>query len=102
MKEKLIYHICTSTSWEAQSSEPTYTHASLALESFIQCSEEHQIEGVLERYFKGQNDLVILTINIELLTAQLQYDTAPNGEMFPHIYGSIEKEAITAVHLIRE
>lgn len=97
MSESLIYHICTQASWQAQNNAPEYIHSSLEEENFIHCSEEHQIQGVLERYFEGQKNLILLTIDKSKVQPKIQYDNAPNGEDYPHIYGPINKNAIVEI-----
>ena len=95
-----IFHICTKEEWEKKLSSNEYIHPSLKTENFIHNSEEHQIEGVLQRYFKGQNDLLKLTIDPDKLTSRLQYDLATDDEYFPHVYGPINKDAIVKVERI--
>jgi len=90
----LIYHVCSKSSWTQQQSSTTYIHPSLKMEDFIHTSEGHQVEGVLDRYFEGVQDLVILVIDKDRIDCKLQYDEAPNGELFPHIYGPLNKSAI--------
>ena len=94
MNEPFIFHICTEQSWHDQSDSPIYIHSSLTEENFIHCSEDHQIQGVLQRYFQGQNDLLVLTIDVSKVQPKIQYDKAPNGEFFPHIYGPLNKDSI--------
>jgi len=100
MSASLIFHICTEQSWNDQKNSPVYIHSSLESENFIHCSEDHQVQGVLQRYFHGQSDLIILTINSSKVYPKIQYDEAPNGEVYPHIYGPLNKDAITKVRKI--
>ncbi len=97
MTSQSIYHICTRTSWVDQYDSSEYRHDSLILEKFIHCSRLEQIEGVLSRYFQGIHDLLILTIDTNKITPTLKFEKAPNGEMFPHIYGAINKDAIISI-----
>ena len=96
-----IYHICTAASWSQQEHASFYIHDSLQDEKFIHCSEEHQIAGVLQRYFKNQTNLMILTIDVSRLQPKLKYEMAPIGQYFPHIYGPINKDAIMKAKKIR-
>jgi len=100
MDKTSIYHICTEISWEEQINSDEYIHASLEDEGFIHCSEKHQVEGVLERYFSGQKDLFILTIDSTKVNPKIQFDKAPNEEYFPHIYGALNKSAIVKIDKI--
>lgn len=91
----VIYHVTTLPEWEQALLSGEYRAASLEKEGFIHCSEEHQVAGVLQRYFKGKTNLVRLTIQAEKLTAELKYELAPSmNELFPHIYGPVNVDAV--------
>ena len=94
----IIYHVTSEKEWKEAQSKGNYEAPSLATEGFIHCSEEGQVKGVLERYFKGREDLVKLVIDTNKLKHRLQYDTAPSmGEAFPHVYGPINLDAVIEV-----
>lgn len=97
-----IYHICDKQSWHDQIKAREYRHVSLVSENFIHCSELDQIQGVLDRYFQDAEDLLLLTIDKSRLVAKCLYEKAPNGELFPHIYGPINKDAIVDIKKIKE
>ena len=97
-----IYHITTSSEWEQAKKDGLYVAASLPLEGFIHCSKDHQVAGVLERYYKNQTDLVKLVIDTSKLINKLVYELAPSiNQEFPHIYGSINLDAVINVVKIR-
>lgn len=99
----LIYHVTTNSLWEQAQQQGFYEAPSLQAEGFIHCSEEHQVEAVLERYFKGQSHLVKLVIDTERLTGDLIYEWSPSTQdTFPHIYGTINLEAVIKVQRITE
>jgi len=104
MSKNIIYHIVTNESWQSQIESDVYRHASLDTEGFIHASRASQIAGVLDRYYQGVNNLLQLTIDTDLLsaTAPLKEELAKSvGELFPHIYGPINKSAIVKVERIR-
>ena len=90
-----IYHIVLPEIWEQVRSEPLYRHESLAAEGFIHCSYEDQLDGVIERYYAGREELVILTIDPEILSARLVAEPSTGGEIYPHIYGPLNMSAVT-------
>jgi uncharacterized protein (DUF952 family) len=91
----LIYHVTTRKEWEASKDTGYYEAASLPIEGFIHCSEEHQVAGVLQRYFVNQKDLVKLTIDTNLLEHPLKYELASSiNQSFPHIYGPLNVDAV--------
>lgn len=94
----IIYHIAFEKDWTDAMQKGFYEHPSLAQEGFIHCSEAQQVIGVLERYFKGQTNLIKLSIDTEKLTSKLQFDPSPSiGEMFPHIYGILNLDAVADI-----
>lgn len=94
----IIYHVTTRPEWEAAKQQGRYVAPSLQTEGFIHCSTEHQVAGVLQRYFANVPDRVKLTLDTDKLTSKLQFDLAPSvGEEFPHIYGPINMDAVVGV-----
>ena len=94
----VIYHVTTSENWNAAKQKGYYEHPSLKDEGFIHCSHEHQVPGVLERYFAGQADLVKLVIDTDKLTSKFVFDWSPStADTFPHVYGPINTDAVIDV-----
>ncbi|HRH49337.1 MAG TPA: DUF952 domain-containing protein [Panacibacter sp.] len=99
--DKIIYHVTTKEEWQTAIANGYFEAASLATEGFIHCSTEQQVEGVLQRYFAGKTNLVKLIIAISELTSKLQHDFSPSvGESFPHVYGSINIDAVIIVEAV--
>ncbi len=94
----VIYHITSEKDWQRALEKGFYDCPSLSAEGFIHCSEENQVEGVLSRYFKGQDDLVKLIIDTDRLVHPLKYELAPSiNQEFPHIYGTLNLDAVLQV-----
>ncbi|MCX6208626.1 MAG: DUF952 domain-containing protein [Bacteroidetes bacterium] len=94
----MIYHITTKQEWRKAIAEGFYTAASLDTEGFIHCSEEQQVKGVLERYYKGVNGLLKLVIDETKVTHKIIYETAPSvHQNFPHIYGVLNVDAVVDI-----
>jgi uncharacterized protein (DUF952 family) len=90
----MIYHVTTGADWHAEPDTPTYTTASLTTEGFIHCSTAEQVAGVLDRYYQHVPNRLLLHIDPARLSAPLRYEPATNGELFPHIYGPIDRAAV--------
>ncbi len=91
----IIYHITTAAAWNAAKAKGYYEHPSLKEEGFIHCSQDHQVAGVLERYFAGQAGLVKLVIDTDKLTSKYVFDWSPSTQdTFPHIYGPLNADAV--------
>lgn len=95
-----LYHVVFAESWSAFDGKPLYAADSLQSEGFIHLSEQHQVAGVLDRYYRNVPDLLLLHIDPAKLTHDLRYDEAANGERFPHVYGPINKDAVVDVEKI--
>lgn len=100
----MIYHIVSNINWQktAEAAGNTlqgfYEPESLLTEGFIHSSKSHQVKGVLERYYKGQKDLLLLHIDETKLTAPLKFEKSPSiNEEFPHIYGPLNIDAVIKV-----
>jgi uncharacterized protein (DUF952 family) len=94
----IIYHVTTAADWKTALANGFYNHSSLAAEGFIHCSQEHQVAGVIERYFAGKTDLVKLVIDTDKLTSKFVFDWSPStADTFPHVYGTINTDAVVDV-----
>jgi uncharacterized protein (DUF952 family) len=56
------------------------------------------VEGVIERYYADQYNLLILHIDESKLAAPYIYELAPSvNQEFPHVYGRINLDAVVDV-----
>ncbi len=102
----MIYHITSRQAWSDAKEHGEYRLESLESEGFIHCSTESQVVPVAQKYYKGQQDLYLLVIEPALLSADLKWEPpsggAPppgvsEGDLFPHIYGPINLDAVVQV-----
>jgi uncharacterized protein (DUF952 family) len=101
-----IFHITTREAWDAAQAQGQYTASSLTNEGFIHCSTREQVLPVAEKFYRGQAGLILLVIDSARLTSGLKweppFDGAPPAgvsaaEMFPHIYGPINLDAVLQI-----
>ena len=98
----MIYHLTQKKNWDAALIQGFYDAPSLYREGFIHCSLKEQVHATLERYFKDQSEILLLTIEESKLQYNLQYDFSISlNQDFPHIYGPINIDAVTEVQLIK-
>ena len=88
-----IYHIVLPEVWAAFDGD-LYEAESLGSEGFIHCSFENQLDGVLQRYYSGAESVVLLEIDSDKLTSKLVNEPSTNNEIYPHIYGPINRDAV--------
>lgn len=91
----MIYHVTYNKDWAIAKERGFYHSFSLDTEGFIHCSTSAQVAGVLDRYYKDRNDLLLLHIDENLLTSRLEYEHSPSlNQKFPHVFGDINLDAI--------
>ena len=91
----IIYHIALKEDWSKAQQTGFYEHPSLKEEGFIHCSEERQVEDVLQRFFQGKKELLKLVIDTDKLTSQYVQEWSPSMlDTYPHIYGPINTSAV--------
>lgn len=95
-----IYHITTKDWWQKWAEFDYYESPTLEEETFIHLSIAEQVSGVLERYYKGQVNLLKLHVDSDKLAAELKYEQATNDEYFPHLFGRLNKSAILEIEEI--
>lgn len=89
----LIYHIVLPEKWAAFDTD-LYEAESLWTEGFIHCSFEPQLDEVIARYYSDEERVVILEIDTDQLMSRVLNEPATGSEIYPHIYGPINRRAI--------
>lgn len=97
----LLYHIVSVADWATFEGKPAYEAASLQTEGFIHLSLKEQVAGVLDRYYRQRQDLLLLHLEPARLIHDVKFEVSTNNERFPHLYGPINKEAVIAVEPLR-
>jgi uncharacterized protein (DUF952 family) len=91
-----IAHIAAKVDWQSAQKSGAYHPPSLQNEGFIHCSNPSQVLNTANRYFISRQDLVLLWIDPPKIEAELRWE-AVHGELFPHIYGPLNLDAIFQV-----
>jgi uncharacterized protein (DUF952 family) len=91
-----IYHLVQRAVWEQAPPSP-YRAASLATEGFIHCSNGNQVAGSANKFYANKAQVLVLAIDPARLTSPLRDEEGRPGELFPPIYGPINREAVVEV-----
>src|SRR6187549_2420790 len=91
-----IYKICSRAALrDAEACGELRPSADDARDGYIHLSTQAQLRGTLERHFRGQRSLVLLSVSVERLpAAALRWEPARDGKLFPHLYGALPMSAI--------
>jgi uncharacterized protein (DUF952 family) len=89
-----ILHITLADRWTKAKNLGTYRSDTLATEGFIHCSTLAQVVGSANRFFTGLQDVVVLVIDRDRVTAEIRDEGADPHNLFPHIYGELNIDAV--------
>ena len=95
----MIFHITSRSAWAVAQTNGFYSAPSLATEGFIHCSTPTQVVAVAERFYARQRGLVLLILDSDRIQPEVRYEAGTDkpDESFPHIYGTINLDAVTRV-----
>jgi uncharacterized protein (DUF952 family) len=94
----MILHIVKQSEWEKAAASGVYHADSLETEGFTHRSTPEQILKPANERFFGQEGLALLCIDPAKVAAPIVYeDCYESGQEFPHIYGTLDVAAVTAV-----
>ena len=90
MNLKHIYKIIDTDEWQKVKEQGTYSGSSKDIQDgFIHFSGEEQVKGTLENHYSKQKNLVLLKVET-LKLDHLIWEQASDGNMFPHLYSSLD------------
>jgi uncharacterized protein (DUF952 family) len=93
----LIYKICTADEWGELSTCGTFTGSTDDLrDGFIHLSAAHQVGRTAAKFFAGRRDLILLSVDVEPIAANLRWEDSGSGVQYPHLYAPLPLDAIVA------
>jgi len=94
----VIYHMCRRAEWEAAQRQGGYDGSTQdAADGFIHFSTAGQVVESAARHRGGQADLVLIACAVERLGRALRWEPSRNGQLFPHLYGTLPLTAVLSV-----
>ena len=104
MNDAEVYHIVPREDWDVAQAKGEYRPASVDAQGFVHCSTRAQVVATANRYFHGEDGLVLLCIDTALVTSPLRYQPPDmpghdpdDHELFPHLYGALNVDAVKRV-----
>ena len=96
---KVIYKICQRQDWQEAHTAGIYTGAPVDLaDGFIHFSSAEQVAETAAKHFAGQEGLVLLAVDANVLGDELRWEVSRGGALFPHLYASMPASAVLEVH----
>jgi uncharacterized protein (DUF952 family) len=86
-----IYKILPEAMWrDAQRSGVFYGSEVDLRDGYIHFSTAEQAAETAAKHFAGQRDLVLLTVDEDVLGDALKWEPSRGGALFPHLYAPLE------------
>ncbi|MEO1270541.1 MAG: DUF952 domain-containing protein [Myxococcota bacterium] len=93
-----IYKICTVSAWsEAEAAGLYRGSADDRRDGFVHFSTATQLRATAAKHFAGQRGLVLVTVDAEALGDALRWEPSRGGQLFPHLYGTLDVRHARAV-----
>ncbi len=100
--QRPLFHLALAPEWDMARDAGSYRRSTLGVsleeEGFIHCSFAEQVQRIADLVYRGRDDVVVLRIDPDRLDAEIRVeDLTGAGMAFPHIYGPLPLDAVTAV-----
>jgi len=69
-------------------------------DGFLHFSTAAQLMGTLTRYYADADDLVLVAVDANALGSALKYEPSRDGQLFPHLFGTLPRVAVRWVRPI--
>ena len=96
MTTQLIYHVCQAEEWFSAKISGIYSGSSQdQKDGFIHFSSRLQVIGSAAKHRAGQDNLILLEVDVQKLGPALKWELSRNAEKFPHLYSDLPVAAVT-------
>ncbi|WMX47765.1 DUF952 domain-containing protein [Streptomyces roseicoloratus] len=97
----MLLHVVPLDEWSVDPGLP-YAPPSLAAEGFVHCSpDETTALAIADAHYRDvPGPLLVLVLDASRLGGEVRWEGS-DGMLFPHVYGPIERAAVTAVLEVR-
>ena len=111
-----VLHLIQRVEWERLVADDPITNPSLQTEGFIHCTDDEQVLlRVANAFYRSvPGDFVVLDVTVEDLTSACIWEApahltsadtdaapaAPLAPLFPHVYGPIDRTAVTGARAV--
>ena len=93
-----LYKIVAAAHWRAAKHDGIFLGSADDLrDGFIHFSTAEQVEETAAKYFSGQDDLLLISVDGVRLGGALKWEPSRGGALFPHFYGELALSAVIKV-----
>jgi uncharacterized protein (DUF952 family) len=92
-----VYKIISGAEWAGAKAKGGFVGSALDVkDGYIHLSTAEQAGETARLHFKGQADLVLLTLDAERLRSSIKWEPSRGGQLFPHLYGVLNTADVEA------
>jgi uncharacterized protein (DUF952 family) len=93
----ILVRITDKTSWEQAKTLGVF-NGELEVDGYVHLSKPFQVLAVANDLYAGQNELLLLVLHRARIRSRVEEEDLYNsGELFPHLYGPLNLEAVMMV-----
>jgi uncharacterized protein (DUF952 family) len=90
LPEHLVYKLVAASEWQAATAVGSYQGSTDdRRDGYIHLSTAGQVESTLAKYFGAVDELLLVAVDPQLITADLRYEASRGGALFPHLYADL-------------
>lgn len=96
-ESNLLIKIAAAEEWAKATDAGIFTGTESDTAGFIHLSRVNQLKRTANKWYLGRRGLVLLVISPSKLRAELRWEPNAQGELFPHVYGAVNLDAVVSV-----
>ncbi len=94
-KVPVLYKIMSKQEWETAQAQGIYEGSEAdQKDGFIHLSAAYQVRATAQKHFSGKADLVLIPVREENVGPSLKWEVSRGGDLFPHVYGPLQLDAM--------
>jgi uncharacterized protein (DUF952 family) len=92
---EIIYKISPRDAWQQAVKAGVYSGAPVdEQDGYIHFSTAAQVVETAAKHFAGQDNLMLVAVDVARLGDALKWEPSRGGALFPHLYASLPMEAV--------
>lgn len=97
MPDSTAYKVLTAEQMSELEHARVFNGAPVDLaDGFIHLSTADQLRETIDKHFAGQENLWLAAVDLDALDETVKWEPSRGGQLFPHIYGPLPLDAVTA------
>ena len=97
-EDQIIFKVCSRALWEEAIEQGEFRGAEIDLaDGFIHFSTAHQVVETAAKHFRGQTDLVLVSVHSKVFGGKLKWEVSRGGDLFPHLFGVFPTQEVLRV-----